>query len=216
MVRQSRHHGMVEQSLAQRGLRHLDGSESDRALPSAVADLAQRQRAQAIRHEPGCARHVASDPATGRRRDRGVGDVRRHHLLQGGRHRAHARGLRRGRRLSRGAAPIHGRARLRQHHDGRPVAGDRGRVRQAGRRRGRGLHRAARGSARRRRGQLRRRRATHRVAAGAVHHRRPRCGSAALAGAGRGRAAARARGRRKPRCCRTSRRRSRPGDAASR
>jgi Peptidase M1 N-terminal domain len=65
MVRQFRHHGLVGQHLAQRGLRQLDAGEGDRALLSAVADLAQRQRGEAIRHGPRRPALRAPDPATG-------------------------------------------------------------------------------------------------------------------------------------------------------
>ncbi len=93
MVRQSRHHGLVGQSLAQRGFRQLDASQGRRAFPSAVADLAQRQRPEAIRHDLGRAAYLAPDPAAGRQRDRGDGGFRRHHLQQGAGADPHARAL---------------------------------------------------------------------------------------------------------------------------
>ena len=132
MVRQSRHHGLVGQSLAQRGLRHLDASQGRRAFPSAVADLAQQQRPEAIRHEPGRAALLAPDPAAGRQRDRGDGGVRRHHLQQGAGADPHARALSRRGRVPRRHPQIHGRPRLRQHHHRRSVAGAGGGLRQAG------------------------------------------------------------------------------------
>ena len=49
MVRRSRHHGVVGQSLAQRRLRQLDAGEGGRAFLSAMEDLAQRLRPEAVR-----------------------------------------------------------------------------------------------------------------------------------------------------------------------
>ena len=230
VVRQSRHHGLVGQPLAQRGLRHLDGSQGDRAFPSAMADLAQQQR-EAIRHERGCARHRAGGAAAGGRHERGGGDVRRHHLRQGGRRRPHARRLSRRGRLSRGAAQVPFQSRLRQHHDRRSVAGARGRVGQAGGRHRGALHRAARRSSRRRRDGLRRRRAASGAAAGALQ-RRQRCrhpvlprkqwhsgeraAAEPLAGAGRGRTAAGVAARRNRAAAGRAEGNRAPGVAASR
>src|SRR6185436_7795248 len=50
MVRRSRHHGVVGQSLAQRGLCDLDGDEGRGAVLSAMAKLAERLRGEAVRH----------------------------------------------------------------------------------------------------------------------------------------------------------------------
>src|SRR2546429_180596 len=50
MVRRSRHHGVVGQSLAQRGLCDLDGDEGCGAVLSAMAKLAERLRPEAVRH----------------------------------------------------------------------------------------------------------------------------------------------------------------------
>ena len=68
MVRQSRHHGLVGQPLAERGLCVLDAGQSRRAFLSAMAVLAQRQPAETIRHGHRCAANLAPDPAAGRQR----------------------------------------------------------------------------------------------------------------------------------------------------
>ena len=73
VVRQPRHHELVGQSLAQRGFRDLDGIQGHRAIPPALADLAQQQRREAIGDAAGCGRQRASDPPAGPRQ---VGDVR--------------------------------------------------------------------------------------------------------------------------------------------
>ena len=73
MVRQSRHHGVVGRSLAQRRLRLLDGREGDRSLPSRLAHLARRQapasgdesRRARVRPIPSCSPSTLSTrPAT--------------------------------------------------------------------------------------------------------------------------------------------------------
>ncbi len=216
MVRQSRHHGLVGQSLAQRGLRHLDAGEGGRASLSAMADLAQRQRAEADRHEPRCPAHLASGAGAGHQRDRGDGGVRRHHLQQECGADPHARALSGRGRFPRRDQKIHGRSRLRQHHHRRPVAGARGRLGQAGRRHRRRFHRAGGRAAGHRAGALRRRRAAHHAAPGALHGPRPGRGAAALAGAGGGRSAARSAGRRNRRARRRAEGDRSGGAAASR
>src|ERR1043165_7953880 len=71
MVRRSRHHGVVGQSLAQRGICDLDGDEGCRAVLPAMAKLAERLRPETVRHGARRPAYHAPDPATGRRRERG-------------------------------------------------------------------------------------------------------------------------------------------------
>src|ERR1700710_1985543 len=49
MVRRSRHHGLVGQSLAQRGVCHLYGCQGVGGVFSAMAEVAPRVRPEAIR-----------------------------------------------------------------------------------------------------------------------------------------------------------------------
>src|SRR5580693_2345350 len=76
MVRRSRHHGLVGQSLAQRGLCELDAGKGGRAILSAMENLAQWLQPEAVRHDARRAPHRTSDPAAGRRPERGDGRVR--------------------------------------------------------------------------------------------------------------------------------------------
>ena len=218
MVRRSRHHGLVGQSLAQRGLCQLDAGEGGRALLSAVEDLAQRLWPEAVCDGAGRAADLASDPAEGRRPERGHDRVRRHHLQQGPGADPDAGELSRRGRVSRRHPPLHGRARLWQHHHSRPVAGAGEHGRQTGDGDRRLLHRAGRRAADRGRDPLQRRRAASIAATGPVRDRaRGSCGTAApaLADSGRGRAAQPRRGRRRW-CCSTAAPRLRPDPAASR
>ena len=93
------------------------------------------------------AAHLASDPAAGRQRERGHGGVRRHHLQQGPGADPHAGELSRRGGVSRRHPQLHGRARLRQHHHRRSLAGAGARRPQAGDRHRGVLHRAGRRAA---------------------------------------------------------------------
>ena len=133
--------------------------------------MSAKQRAMAA----DARRTDAPDPAGGRRRDRGDGGVRRHHLQQGPGLHPHARKLSRRGRVPRRHPPLHAGARLQQRHDRRSVARARSGVRQAGGGdRGR-LHRAGRRSARHQREtRCAGDRQSISAAAGALHH--PRSG----------------------------------------
>ena len=67
VVRRPGHHGMVERSVAERGLRQLDAEQGGREPPSGLAGLAQRRRRKAGGDGCGRAPHSASDSAAGSR-----------------------------------------------------------------------------------------------------------------------------------------------------
>ena len=217
MVRRSRHHGLVGQPLAQRGLCQLDAGEGGCAFLSAMEDLAQRLRPKAIRDDARRAAHLASDPAAGRRPERGDDRLRRHHLQQGPGLDPDAGKLSRRRRVSRRHPPLHGRARLWQHHHRRSLAGAGRRGRQDGRWHRRLLHRAGRRAADLRRNPLQRRRPAHDAAAGSICDRARRyriVASRRGTGKFRSRSDRSARRGRPMSCCSTAPPRSRRGLAA--
>src|SRR6516164_5836884 len=128
---------MVGQHLAQRRLRELDAGEGRRGASSRLADLAQRQRLQASGHERRRPPHDPSDPATDRKRIRGDGSVRFHHLCEGAGDHSDGGKLSRRRHLPGRHPRLHEAARLQQYHDRRSLGRPPGGIRQA-RGRGRG------------------------------------------------------------------------------
>ena len=134
MVRQSRHHGLVGQSLAQRGLCDLDAGQGRRALLSAMAApgstaTSSKQYAMSASMR-GAPRTRSSSRSPTRAKRSAIFDGITYSKGAGAD--PHAGALSRRERLSRRHPQIHGRSRLRQHHDGRPLARARNRLRQAG------------------------------------------------------------------------------------
>ena len=122
MVRRSRHHGLVGQSLAQRRLRLLDGNQGHRSFQSRLANVAHApaSRKSGVMSER---RPQTTHPIQQRRgqRKRGQRRLRQHHLQQGPGLPAHAGKLPRREAISQGHPPLPRRASLFQHHHGRSL-----------------------------------------------------------------------------------------------
>ena len=93
VVRRSRHDGLVGRSLAQRGLRHLDGVLGRRRLAARVAHVARLPARALRRARARRARAHASDLLRGAHRRRGERELRSDHLREGRVGGAHARAL---------------------------------------------------------------------------------------------------------------------------
>ncbi len=202
MVRRSRHHGLVGRSLAERGLRLVDGDQGDRRFASRMGAPARPRR----RPRAGDAARFAEDhppgrPAPHHRRADQPG-VRRDHLPEGRGGHHHARGLCRRGCLAPGRPRLYRPPPARQHGDRRSLARDRGSGRPAGHRHRPRFHPPARRAADPGRKRPVRRRAHPGFAPpGPVQPRQPGRAAALLAGAGhrpcrRARAARRRRRRR--------------------
>ena len=180
MVRQPRHDGLVGQLVAERGFRLVDGEQGRRALQPTLGNAAARSALERGGSVRGRAQDDPCDPDAGRERHARDGRLRFHHLRQGSRGPAHARGLSRRRRFPRGCAGLHAGASLFQYDHGRLLAPSVGSIGAGHRQTDRRLDRAAGIPGRESLAAVRKPRRRRNARPGALHAQRPQGGTACV------------------------------------